>query len=360
MLSNKVWASRRILVIFFLVSFASCPAVDANTLDSSIISMFPKDVRDLKYADLSGSRQYAWFPQFQVQVIPNDVLGLEQLLESAHGEQPAAEQPAVEQRAGEQGEGEQREGKPEEQPPPEHLPSIDQVAWARFPISGSAQVVAIGLGQFDIEGIKMFLYSHGVSSIPGGTFEIYAAQPDLGMPEGYFTLIDSRTVAVGPLEGLKRILEIRAQKQPNLLGNTNLMNLITQVNGQALFWSVLDSAQAQTTVKRLVPEIMKFPQANDVVMKLKQLSISLKAADNMQFDMRVDSASAKDAVVLSELLEASMLTRRHQLAQDNPELAKLLDGMVTAPSGNQLNIRLTVTDDQMRGLADQNTFSLLM
>ena len=206
----------------------------------------------------------------------------------------------------------------------------------------------------------MFLNSHGVSSIPGGTYEIYAAQPDLGMPEGYFTLIDSRTVAVGSLEGLKRILEIRAQKQANLLGNTNLMNLISQVNGQALFWSVLDSVEAQTTVKRLVPEIMKFPQANDVVMKLKQLSISLKASDDMQFDMRVDSASAKDAVVLSQLLEASMLSRRHQSAQDNPELANILDGMIVRPSGNQLDIQLTVTDDQMRGLADQNTFSLLI
>jgi hypothetical protein len=281
-----------------------------------------------------------------VQVVPNDVLGLEQLLEAAHGEQPAAEQR----------EGEQRD----EEQPPERLPSIDQVAWARVPISGSAQVVAVGVGQFDVEGIKMFLDSHGASSIPAGSSEIYAAQPDLGMPEGYFTLIDNRTVAVGPLEGLKRILEIRAQKQANLLGNTNLMNLITQVNGQALFWSVLDSAEAQTAVKRFVPEMMKFPQANDVVMKLKQLSISLKATDNMQFDMRVDSASARDAIVLSQLLEASMLSQRYQSAKDNPDLAKDLDGMVITPSGNQLDVRLTVTDDQMRGLADQNTFSLLM
>jgi hypothetical protein len=359
MLSSKFWVSSPMRAIFLLLSFAVCPAAHANTLDSSIISMFPKDVRDLKYADLSRSRQYAWFPQFQVQVVPNDVLGLEQLLEAAHGEQPATEQPAAEQPT-EQAAGEQSEGQPEEWPPPERLPSIDQVVWARFPISGSAQAVAVGMGQFDIEGIKMFLNSHGVSPIPSGTHEIYAAQPDLGMPEGYFTLIDNRTVAVGSFEGLKRILEIRAQKQANLLENTNLMNLITQVNGQALFWSVLDSVEVQTAVKRLVPEIMKFPQANDVVMKLKQLSISLKAADNMQIDMRVNSASAKDAVVLSQLLEASMLSRRHQSAQDNPELAKILDGMAIAPSGNQLNIRLTVTDDQMRGLGDQNTFSLLM
>jgi hypothetical protein len=55
-----------------------------------------------------------------------------------------------------------------------------------------------------------------------------------------------------------------------------------------------------------------------------------------------------------------MLAQRHQSAQDNPDLAKVLDGMVIKSSGNELDVRLTVTEDQMRGLADQNTFRLLM
>jgi hypothetical protein len=342
MRSINFLASSRILMIFFLLGLAICPGLHANTpLDSSIISMFPKDVTELKYADLSGSRQFAWFPQFQAQLVPNDVLGLEQLLEATQGAQPEGVQP----------EGDQ---------PPEQHPYIEQVAWAQVPISGSTHIVAIGVGQFDVGAIKMFLDSHGVSPIPAGSYEIYAAQPDLGMPEGYFSLIDNRTVAVGPLEGLQRILEIRAQKQPNLSGNADLMTLISQVNGQAVFWSVLDAAQARTAVQHLVPEVMKFPQANDVVVKLKQLSISVKGSEEMQFDFKVDSGSPKDAVVLSQLLEASMLAQRHQSAQDNPDLAKVLDGMVIKSSGNELDVRLTVTEDQMRGLADQNTFRLLM
>src|ERR1700730_6755794 len=113
MLSSKFWNSSRMLAIFLLPGFAICPALHANTLDTSIISMFPKDVRELKYADLSESRQYAWFPQFQAQLVPNAVLGLEQLLGATQGEQP------------------------------EHVPSIDQVAWAQMSISGSVQIVAV-------------------------------------------------------------------------------------------------------------------------------------------------------------------------------------------------------------------------
>ena len=336
MFSTRFWIGGRVLAIFLLLGFAICRALHANTLDSSVISMFPKDVKELKYADLSGSRQYAWFPQFQAQLIPNEVLGLEQLLEATQGEQPETEQP------------------------PEQHPFIEQVAWAQVSISGSAEVVAVAVGQFDIGTIKVFLDSRGVSSIAAGSYEIYSAQSDLGMPEGYFSLLDNKTVAVGSLEGLKRILAIRAQKQANLSGNASLMNLIGQVNGQAVFWSVLDSTEARTAVQHLVPEIMKFPQANDALVKLQQLSISVQASEDMQFDFKVDSGSSRDAVVLSQLLEASMLSQRYHSGQDHPELAKVLDGMVITPRGNQLDIRLTVTDDQMRGLADQNTFRLLM
>jgi hypothetical protein len=336
MFSTRFWIGGRVLAIFLLLGFAICRALHANTLDSSVISMFPKDVKELKYADLSGSRQYAWFPQFQAQLIPNEVLGLEQLLEATQGEQPETEQP------------------------PEQHPFIEQVAWAQVSVSGSAEVVAVAVGQFDVGTIKVFLDSRGVSSIAAGSYEIYPAQSDLGMPEGYFSLLDNKTVGVGSLEGLKRILEIRAQKQANLSGNASLMNLIRQVNGQAVFWSVLDSTQARTAVQRLVPEMMKFPQANDALVKLQQLSISVQASEDMQFDFKVDSGSSRDAVVLSQLLEASMLSQRYHSGQDHPELAKVLDGMVIRPFGNQLDIRLTVTGDQMQDLADQNTFSLLM
>src|SRR5258708_2184735 len=133
MFSTRFWIGGRVLAIFLLLGFAICPALHANTLDSSVISMFPKDVNELKYGDLSGSRQYAWFPQFQAQLIPNEVLGLEQLLEAAQGEQPETEQP------------------------PEQHPFIEQVAWAQVSISGSAEVVAVAVGQFDVGTIKMFL-----------------------------------------------------------------------------------------------------------------------------------------------------------------------------------------------------------
>src|SRR6202790_4716324 len=161
MISNGFGPNHRGLAVFLLFGLSICPALHANTLNSSIISMFPRDVTGLNFADLSGSRQFTWFPQFQAQVVPNEVLGFEKFLENSQVQEP---------------------------------PSIDQVAWARVSIPGSTQLVAIATGRFEIEAIKMLLDSRGVSSIPVGSYEMYAAQPDLGRGEGYFCLAEKRPV----------------------------------------------------------------------------------------------------------------------------------------------------------------------
>src|ERR1700732_60034 len=149
----------------------------------------------------------------------------------------------------------------------------------------------------------------------------------MGKSPGYFALIDNQTVAFGPLEGLERILEMRSGREKNLSENAAMMALINQVNGDAVFWGVLDSEETGPAVQHLVPEAMKFPQANGLVGKLKNLSISAEASDDIELDFQVDSASPSDAIVLSQLLEASMLSRRYQASQDNPDLAKILDRM---------------------------------
>src|ERR1700730_13260151 len=149
MASSSTGTISRTSAIFLLLGLAISPALHASTFNSSIVSMFPKDVKNLEYADLSQSRQFPWFPQFEAQFVPAAISGFETFLENAQVQHP---------------------------------PSIDQVAWARVSISdrgsggnsgrpaaGSGQLVAVGAGQFDIETIKWFLDSHNVRSVQVGS-----------------------------------------------------------------------------------------------------------------------------------------------------------------------------------------------
>ena len=226
-------------------------------------------------------------------------------------------------------------------------------------ISGREQVVAVGVGGFDIETIKLFLDSRNVLPIHAGSDDLYPSQTDLGMSDGYFALIDSATVAFGPLEGLRRILEIRAGKAGSLSGNAKLMGLMKQANGAAIFWGALDSAETGKAIQHLIPEMMKFPQANDLVGQLKGLLITVTASENIQLDFQGETASPADAVVLSQLLEAAMLSKRYESGKDNPDLVKVLDHVRITPSGNLLDLWLDLKDDQMPNLIQHSAIGAL-
>src|SRR6266699_54307 len=109
--------------IFLLLGLTISTELHASNLDSSIISMFPKDVREIGYADLNRSRQFSWFPQFEAQLVPGSITGFEKFIETSQVQES---------------------------------PCIGQVAWARVslsdpgsgrdlgrPAEGSGQLVAV-------------------------------------------------------------------------------------------------------------------------------------------------------------------------------------------------------------------------
>ncbi|MGC1186548.1 MAG: hypothetical protein WA871_04065 [Candidatus Acidiferrales bacterium] len=324
--------------IVALLLLLGAPCVRAATpLDWSIIGMFPKSVTEFGYADLNQARQFPWFPQFEAQLVPVSLYGFEQFLESAQMQETSP---------------------------------IDQVAWARVsPQSsnsessgggGSSELVGIATGNFDLKAIQSFLDSRNIPAVQEDGEAVYASQMDSGASDTYFTMIDSGTIAFGPLESLKQILKTHKGEQENLLASETMMNLIGQANGQGTFWGVLDSDGAAAAIQRLVPEAAQFSGAHELIGKMKQVLVILRAPGDFELDFQGTSESPDDAILLAQLLQAGLLYQQYRSSQSNPDLAQILEGASIAPSGDQVEISLRLTDDQMLGLIERNTFSFSM
>ena len=52
--------------------------------------------------------------------------------------------------------------------------------------------------------------------------------------------------------------------------------------------------------------------------------------------------------------------RKYQVGNTNPELGQLLDSAQITPSGDRLDLNLTLTNDQMLSLIRRNTFAVTM
>jgi len=55
----------------------------AESLDSSVIGLFPKNVAEVGYADLQHARRLSWFAQFKQQALPASCMEFEQFLKSS-------------------------------------------------------------------------------------------------------------------------------------------------------------------------------------------------------------------------------------------------------------------------------------
>lgn len=329
----------KLLQILPIVLLGCISNVYAGTIDSAVIGMFPKDSSSLGYADLSQARQLSWYPQLEAQVVPVALFGFEQFLENIQMSQTSP---------------------------------IEQVAWAEVSatssnsdpskasqsVRGGGQPVGVAIGNFDIDTIQSYLDSKGIPFVKIGNYVLYASGTASGASNVFFTPLDSRTIAFGSLEPLKRVLRTRDGLEDSLLQNEPVMTLVNSANGDCIFWGVLNSSSAAGAIQRLVPEAAKFPQASDLLGKLKQVLITVKAPDMVNVEMQAAAPSTKDAVVLSQLLQAGVLVRRSLMnGDDNPEMAKLLDTIQFGANGNNLDIFFALTNDQLLSLIEHNTFS---
>lgn len=339
---DAVWqfspARSRTALVALLILLAA-PRLCAGSLDSSILGMFPKNVSEFGYADLSAARELPWFPQFEAQVVPVSLYGFEQFLEAAQMQQS---------------------------------PVIEGVAWARIGPSsanslgtaaaepGSGQIVGIAEGHFDLVAIQSFLTTRQIPGIKIGDDVMYAAGTGSGVNDVYFILSSDQTIAFGSRDALSRLLRARGGVEENLFENETMMDQIGEVNGDCLFWGAFSAGGAQMAVGQLLPEVAKFPQGRDLIAKMKGVSIAVKAPSDIQLDFQAVAASSNDALLLSQLVQVGLLYKQQQAKQSDSGLSGILSRVRVTANGNRLDLSLEVDDDQVLGLIEHDAFRLPM
>jgi hypothetical protein len=309
------------------------PAARAATLNPAVIGMFPKNVGEFAYADLRQARQFTWFRQFQEQILPPRFRQFEQFLTSA-GLNPNSE--------------------------------VEELAWALVPTTITAntnaalpaadQILGVALGQFNPSAAQAFFQSQKLATAQSHNETLYAFGSGSSASDLFFVFLDSNTAAFGQRSLLERLLQVRAGEEANLMSNTSLYPLISQANGQGIFWGALDAAYTRLAMNQLVPQATQFPQAGQLLDKMNALLISVNGSNSIQADFHAICTTAQDANTLAQLLQAGLLMERYQAGQNNPELGALLDSARVAPNSSTLDVSFSLTNDQVLSLIQRNTF----
>ena len=309
----------------------------ASPVNNDIIAMFPKDTGEFAYANLQQARQYSWFPQLKEQMLPARFKQFEQFL-SAAGVDPNSQ--------------------------------VQELAWALVPnmpanatassVPTSEEVVGIALGQFQPESTEAYFNSKKITPVKVRIFSLYPFGSGNGAGDLFFCFIDANTAAFGQRKQLEHLIAVRYGEEQGIMSNTDLAPLLNEANGSGVVWAVLNPAYTRLAMQQLTPAAAQFPQAAPLLSTMKSMIISFEAGSGVSAHFQAVCATVDAANTLAALLQAGLMYQKYQAQSSNPDLAQLLDQTTVAPSGDRLDLRLNLTDDQLNALIRRNTFALRM
>jgi hypothetical protein len=332
--------TKRIFSLAILIAVACAwPGTSrAGSVGSDLLGLFPKNSGEVAYADLKTARQFPWFTQLKQQMLPAKFREFETFLTSA-GVDPNTQ--------------------------------VTELVWAMVPGSAATdakggpvptteQIVGIALGQFQPSSAEAYFTAKKLPIVKIRTFSLFAFGGGSGPNDLFFFFIDSNTAAFGQRQELEKLIGLRYGEGEGLYANSEMSALVNQANGGGTVWAVLNPAYTRLAMQQLVPETSQFPAAAQLASKLKAMTISVKGGSGIDAKFEAVCGSSEDANTFAALLQAGLMYKKYQVGNTNPDLGQMLDNTQITPSGDRLDLKLSLTDDQMMSLIRKNTFAVTM
>jgi len=325
-LTRRIIAAGLLLFAAFLIlprpSFAS-------TLGTDVIGMFPKTVGEFAYADMKAARKFSWFPQLREQLLPSKFRQFEQFLRTA-GVDPDTQ--------------------------------VDEIAWGAINAgkAGGEEILGVAQGSFDPSSNEDRFKQQKLPMTDYHGYHLYAFGSGSGPNDILFTFIDANTAAFGVRPAMEKLIDVRTGVSESLLNNDLMFPLINEANGSGIIWAVLDQGYTHIAVQELLPQAGQFPQAAAIINRMHAMTISVAADSGIDAQFQAVCDSPNDANLLAAALQAGVMYRRYQSAQDQPALASALDQVSVTPSGDRLKIDAPVSQDQLLSLIRTRAFAVPM
>jgi hypothetical protein len=310
--------------------FSALPSRSAaGSLSTAILGMFPKQVGEFAYADMKSARKFTWFPELRSQLLPSNFRKFEQFLSSA-GVDPNTQ--------------------------------VDELAWGGLAMSkgGGEEIVGVALGAFDPNAAEDRFKQQKLPVFDVKGYHLYAFGSGQSSGDIFFVFIDANTAAFGNRSALEKLIDVRAGRSDSLLTNDTIYPLIDEANGTGIIWAVLDQSYTHLAMKQLLPEANQFPQAATLIDRMKAMTISVDADNDVDAKFQAVCSSAQDANTLSAALQAGIMYRRYQEGQNNAALSSALDRVQVNPAGDRLKIEIPISQDQLVSLIKSKVFSVPM
>ena len=312
------------LVLFLLLS-AGRVLASPQSLDTRTLSLFPKNAGELSYVDLSEARKSRWFLGLAGKLIPPWYESFREFL------QPAGLQDG----------------------------QVKQIAWAlvpQLPEPGGAKpksglqpedLIGIATGEFSVDSAAAYFDTHKVPTVKVEGNTLYAFGTGSGPNDLFVVFLDSNTCAFGNGGALETMLRTRGGSEESFVSNDVLFPLVRRLNGGSLAWSVFGPQYAAIAFEQLTPALNDLPGTDRLVKELTGMTLSIQADQDLDLRVSLITKTPEVANLFAALLRAGCAYGQLEWSEKNKELADALGNALILPSGPQVNLQLSVTQEAL-------------
>lgn len=192
--------------------------------------------------------------------------------------------------------------------------------------------VVIAVGQFNREAVTAFIESHKtpIRVDYKGTLVLMVPEGDHARVEKGIAYISDAEIAVGELETLKSILDVRSGSAPGILTSGTLAPILADLNPDEMFWFAGDASRIVARAPAGTPVGNGIAALNTVVGTLNltdAVTGKITAAARDEESARKLADVARGAVALGQLA-----------GEDHPKLAELIRGVTVTQEGNRIRL----------------------
>jgi len=306
-------------VLLLILSLAPLPA-GASSLRSDILQILPVETGEVAFIDLQVVRSSPHYKLLKERLIPPRFAQFEQFVGTLGVDTDN---------------------------------DLDWLAWALMPPTAALREgVFLGIvqGQFKPERVQKFFETQKLAVYEHNGVTLYPFGGGRDASGLYFAFLDSSTAIFGFQRGLELFLDARIGAHENLLRNSGMLSLISEVNGRSPVWVALDQDYTRMAIRQLLPEAARFPEFASVAKTFNASLMQVDVGREVTLSFQAWCENPSDAQAFSVLLQTGLAAQSWQEQEKNPALGKVLSGAVVRSSGERLELQLTADGETLQAL----------
>jgi hypothetical protein len=198
--------------------------------------------------------------------------------------------------------------------------------------------VVIAVGTFNQAAITSFIESKGTPIKLDYKGAMVLMMPEANKPEKGIAFLSNTEIALGDLESLKAVIDVRSGA-PGIDPNGTLSSLLAKLNPREMFWFAGDPA----SVLSKAPTNAPVPALSSIQSIFGTLNLTTAVNGKITVIAKDETSAGQLADFMRGLVALGNLA-----GAQNPDLAALVKGVQITQSGNQFDVSVTIPLDLLQ------------